>query len=335
MHLVSWYRRRRLVRLNLVRLTLVLATLASSHGALASPRRGARLVWARGAGAEGCVGVAGLTEDVKARLGYDAFVLPAELEIEGTAQRTARGFRADLTFRRADGSPIGKRELESRDKDCRSIGEAVAVAITVAIDPDSPAVAVPAVEEPPAELADAAPLPAATPPEVASPRARGRLSLAGGATAGLLPGLMPMARLRAAIFVTERLELGAGVTWSPEAREGIYGFNLTTGEVLGCFSPWGARGLVRACGGLLAGAFGTFVHSRALEPVDVGIFPWLGAEAGVTLSVPIAGPATVELAGSAVVPFLRRQGFVRGTPAPVWEQEIVALRADLGLGLTF
>ena len=323
------------MRLPLVRLALVVVVLASTHVAGATPRRGARLVWARGAGAEGCVGVTGLTEDVKARLGYDAFALPPELEIEGTAQRTSRGFRADLTFRRADGSAIGKRELESRDKDCRSIGEAVAVAITVAIDPDSPAVAVPAVEEPPRDPIDAAPVPALAPREGAAPPARGRLSLAGGATAGLLPGLMPIARLRAAIFVTERLEVGAGVAWSPEARQGIYGFNLTTGEVLGCFSPWGARGLVRACAGLLAGAFGTFVHSRAVEPVDVGIFPWLGAEAGATFALPIAGPAMVELGGSAVVPFVRRQGFVRGAQAPVWEQAIVGFRADLGVGIIF
>ncbi len=330
------------MRLHLVRLTILVAALASSHGALASPRRGARLVWARGTGAEGCVGIAGLTEDVKARLGYDAFALASDLEIEGTAQRTARGFRADLTFRRPDGSSIGKRELESRDKDCRSIGEAVAVAITVAIDPDSPAVPSTPKEkqvekqEPALAHEDAPParLPPVTAP-ASPPSPRGRVSLAGGATAGLLPGLSAMARLRAAVSVSERIEIGAGVAWSPEAREGVYGFDLTTGELLGCFSPWGARGLLRACGGLLAGAFGTFVHSRTAEPVDVGLFPWLGAEGGAGLSIPLGGPATVELGASAVVPFLRRQGFVRGAPAPVWEQGIVAFRADLGVGVIF
>ena len=322
------------MRLHLVRLTLVLALVASSEDAFAAGRRGARLVWARGTGAEGCVGIAGLTEDVKSRLGYDAFALTSELEIEGIAQRTPRGFRADLTFRRPDGSSIGKRELESHDKDCRSIGEAAAVAITVAIDPDSPAVPSAAVEEsPPARDEETPPAPLLPPPAPSSPRAR--LSLAGGATAGLLPGVTAMARLRAAVFVSEHVELGAGVAWSPEAREGIFGFDLTTGEVLGCYSPWRVRGPLRVCGALLAGAFGTFVHSRALQPVDVGVFPWLGAEAGVAASLPIAGPATVELGASAVVPLLRRQGFVRGAPAAVWEQEIIAFRADLGLGVIF
>jgi hypothetical protein len=322
------------VRFHLVRLAIVVAILASSHGALASPRRGARLVWARGTGAEGCVGIAGLTEDVKSRLGYDAFTLASELEIEGTAQQTPRGFRADLTFRRPDGSSIGKRELESRDKDCRSIGEAVAVAITVAIDPDSPAVPSAAVEEVPPPSREETPRAPLSPP--AAPLSpRGRISLAGGVSAGLLPGLSGMARLRAAVFVSERVEIGAGVAWSPEAREGAYGFDLTTGEVLSCWAPWGARGVLRACGGLLAGAFGTFVHSRAVEPVEVGIFPWLGAEAGAGLSLPIAGPATAELGASAVVPFLRRQGLVRSAPAPVWEQGIVGFRADLGVGVIF
>lgn len=44
-----------------------------------APRKGVRMTWARGVGADRCVGHIGLEEDVKARLGYDPFVLPREL----------------------------------------------------------------------------------------------------------------------------------------------------------------------------------------------------------------------------------------------------------------
>ncbi|MBX3217965.1 MAG: hypothetical protein KF850_38520 [Labilithrix sp.] len=306
-----------------------------------APRRGARLAWARGDGADTCVGVAGLTEDVKARLGWDPFALPLEVEIEGTAQRTARGYRADLAFRAKDGTSLGKRALESRTKDCRSLGDAVAVAITVTIDPDASGVAPAPGESPDPEPwtsltsspVDAPPAPPPRAPREDEPRVR--VTAGGGGAVGLVPGVGASASLRAGFMIGDRLEVGLGATYVPQSREGAFGFGLAAGEARGCVLPWRAGGLLRLCGAALAGAFEVFAHSSALTPVDVGLFPWLGAEAGPVLSVPLRGPFRIELGASAIVPLLRRQGFLRGAPEPVWGQSAVAARAELGAAALF
>src|SRR5688500_15699138 len=118
-------------------MVVLLAALFVSRiaSAQSTPRKGARLTWVGGIGAERCVGARGLEEDVKARLGYDPFALPSDLAIEGTAVRASAGFRAELVVRDARGNLLGTRQLASKEADCRSLGEAVAVAITVAIDP--------------------------------------------------------------------------------------------------------------------------------------------------------------------------------------------------------
>jgi len=51
---------------------LPLVLVASTGGASVPERhKGARIAWVRGVAAERCVGLAGLEEDVKSRLGYD------------------------------------------------------------------------------------------------------------------------------------------------------------------------------------------------------------------------------------------------------------------------
>jgi hypothetical protein len=315
---------------------LSLVVLFSSSLAHSAGRRGARLAWARGKGAESCVGTDGLTEDVKARLGWDPFVLPSEIHIEGVALRAPAGFVAQLAFRNADGKDIGQRRLEGRNSDCRSLGEAVAVAITVAVDPDgSGASPPPALEAPPgAERPEAteapAPAPARSPGE---PRVR--VTLGGGVSGGLVPSPGPTSSLRAALILGERVEVGLGASYQPAQRSGSYGFGLASAEARGCFLPLGPRGLVRVCGAALVGAFETYVHSEALVPVDVGVFPWFGIEVGPVLSLGVGGPLRIELATSAVMPVVRRQGFERGATEPVWQQAVVGGRAELSLGVLF
>ena len=120
-------------------LTLVLAapSVAAAGAPTGTQRRGARITWARGAGAEVCVGQVGLEEDVKARLGFDPFALPRDLGVEGVIVRQPRGFHAELVIRDASDRVLGTRQLSSPEPDCRSLGQAVAVTITVAIDPDA------------------------------------------------------------------------------------------------------------------------------------------------------------------------------------------------------
>ncbi|MCW5838025.1 MAG: hypothetical protein KIS78_36885 [Labilithrix sp.] len=317
---------------------LSLALVLGASTASTAPRRGARLVWARGDGADTCVGVAGLTEDVKARLGWDPFSLPPEIEIEGAAQQTPRGFRADLSFRAADGKSLGKRALESRHKDCRSLGEAVAVAITVTIDPDASGDAPPLAEPDPTASPPPSGVDAAAPPPPVAPREgepRVRVTAGGGGAVGLVPDLGASASLRAGFMVSAHVEVGIGATYLPESRAGDFGFGLVAGEARGCLLPWRAGGLLRLCGAAIVGAFEVFAHSAELVPVDVGPFPWLGAEAGPVVSVPLRGPFRIELGASAIVPIVRRQGFILGAPEPVWEQSAVAARVEMGAAALF
>jgi hypothetical protein len=317
---------------------IALALCLVSTAARSAPRRGARLEWARGRGARACVGAAGLEEDVKARLGWDPFVLPAELEIEGVVTRTPSGFRAHLAFRGSEGQQEGTRELESREEDCRSLGQAVAVMIAVAIDPDASAAAPPLpVETPPSPSAESPPAPPSPPARrpAASARTRARIVLGGGVVDGLVPGPSATSSLRAGVVLADRFELDVGASYLPPARDGAFGFGLVEGAARACLLPWGLLPDVRVCAAALAGSFETYVHTNTDRPVDVGAFPWLGAELGAGLSVALVGPLRLDLDAAGVVPILRRQGFVRGDATPAWEQSPVAGRAELGLGVLF
>ncbi len=321
-----------------MRASVVAAALAillgAAHAQAESPRRGARLTWARGAGAERCVGLLGLQEDVKARLGYDPFVMPSELAIEGVIVRGAKGYRAELVIRDAADRPLGTRQLASAEAECRSLGEAVAVAITVAIDPEATGVATPLVEEVPSPSAPAPrPLPVPPPPSPAAPH--GQATLGGGAGVGLVPGVAPLVSLRVRANVGERLELGVSAHFLPESQQEGIGYALTSGALEGCLVPWISTRWLRWCGEAHLGAFQVFVHAAELTPVEVGMFPWAGLGTGPALSLPLAGPIHLDVAISALVPLVRRQALVRGQSDPVWEQSVVTGRADLGLGARF
>ncbi len=307
--------------------------LGVTHARADAPRRGARLTWARGAGAERCVGLLGLQEDVKARLGYDPFALPSELAIEGVIVRGTKGFRAELVVRDGADRPLGTRQLASAEPDCRSLGEAVAVAITVAVDPEASGVATPLVEEVPATSVPPAPVAAPPSPIAATPH--GHATLAGGASVGLVPGVVPMVSLRVRANLGERVEIGVGGHFLAESQQDGLGYALTSGGVEGCFVPSLAVRWLRWCADVQVGAFQVYVHAAELAPVEVGAFPWAGAGTGPALSLPITGPLHLDASISALVPLARRQAFLRGQTDPIWEQSVVTGHADLGLGASF
>ena len=318
-----------------MRASVVAAALAClrgvTHARADSPRCGTRLTWARGAGAERCVGLLGLQEDVKARLGYDPFAMPREIAVEGVIVRGAKGFRAELVIRDAGDRSLGTRQLASAEADCRSLGEAVAVAITVAIDPEATGVSTPLVEE--GRITDAPPPALPTPSRPPAPAAN--VTLSGGAGVGLVPGVVPLVALRVRANVGEHVQVGLGAHFAPESRRDGVGYALTSGALEACVVPWTAARWLRWCGDVHVGAFQVFVHAAELAPVEVGAFPWAGAGTGPGLSLPIAGSLHLDAALSALVPLVRRQAFLRGQAEPMWEQSVVTGRADLGLGASF
>jgi hypothetical protein len=309
--------------------------LCSSLAVAAAPvrRKGARLSWVRGIEAERCVGLVGLEEDVKSRLGYDPLALPSEVAIEGVVVRAAKGFRAEIVVRDADGKVLGTRQLASTDADCRALGEAVAVAITVAIDPEAVAARPDLVPEPAVTPAPAEPACPACPP-VARER-EGRATATLGASAGLVPGLSLVTSIHAHAALGARWEVGIGASFWPESQTAGLGFALVSAAFEGCVVPMASAAFLRWCAAVHAGVFEVFVHARELAPVDVGEFAWAAGESGPSLSVRVVGPLHAEASASALVPFVRRQGFLRGRTDPTWEQNLIGGRAELGLGASF
>ena len=307
-----------------------------AHAAPPAPQahKGARITWVRGIDAERCVGRAGLEEDVKARLGYDPFTLPSEIAIEGTIVRVApAGFRAEIVVRDPSGKTLGTRQLASRDIDCRSLGDAVAVAITVAIDPDAPGTRAPVVEEAPFVAVGEPPPPPPAPPPPVSERVHAMLT--GGASVGLLPDVAPSTSLRVRAIVAPWIEIGIGAHVWPESQTKGFGFAIASGSLDACAMPLAGARLLRWCAAIHGGVFDVFVHAAELAPVDVGAFAWAAAESGPALSIPVVGALRLEIGVSAFVPILRRQAFVRGQSEPLWEQSVVGGRAEVGVGATF
>ncbi len=225
------------------------------------------------------------------------------------------------------GKVLGTRRLASAEPDCRSLGEAIAVAMTVAIDPDAPGTRGPLVE---ATLGNEPPPSPPSPPPKQEPE-RGHATLATGAGFGLVPGVVPSGSLGVRHRLGESLfSLGLGAHLTPESRKGDFGFALTTASLDVCVGP--RRIVVRWCAGGHLGFFHVFAHGDRLAPVEVGMFPWSAAETGPALSLPLVRGITLEMRVTAVLPLVRRQALVLGQAEPVWEQARLGGAAEIGLG---
>jgi hypothetical protein len=124
-----------------------------------------RLSYQRGAGAERCPDELAVRSAVAARLGYDPFHEPAQLELEARVAAQGTGLLGSVTAKSSDGQSRGSRELRSEQADCAELSSALELAISIAIDPPSimrPAGAPPKAPEPPPP--PPAPAPAAPSP---------------------------------------------------------------------------------------------------------------------------------------------------------------------------
>jgi hypothetical protein len=187
----------------------------------------ARLRYDRGS--DSCPDEAALRDAVSARLGYVPFADDAALVIEATIRRTGRGFRGELRVLAADGTLRGERSVASADGDCDELGRALALAISVAIDPLSltrgaaTSVPEPVVEPAPSQETECAPcaeVPVCPPPveaetnvsSVAPPQARREIvvSLGVGVHAAIeaAPAQTIGATLDVAVRIGEHVSIG-------------------------------------------------------------------------------------------------------------------------------
>lgn len=115
--------------------SVLVAAFLSSAPALAqeAPPR-AHLTYDRG-DQDACPDVDAIEDAVSARLGYVPFVDDAPLHIDVELRRAGRARRASLRVTGADGAPLGERTVESSGTGCDELARALALAISVAIDP--------------------------------------------------------------------------------------------------------------------------------------------------------------------------------------------------------
>lgn len=324
-----------LVARNVVLLGLALLVGPTYARANETPvRRGARLTWARGISTERCVGRLGLEADVTARLGYSPFGLVEAVVIEGAVMRQTTGYRAELVIRDERGEVLGSRTLTSREPDCRALGEVVAVAITVAIDPDAAGMR-PSSTPPSPPGEERATALVQPPPNAHSVEDRHRVSLAIGASTGVLPGAAPFVSFRGRRVMASAWEVGIGGHLWPESRRAGAGFSLATGSLDTCVAPLASARWARWCAGLHVGMFQVSVFAAELAPIDVGVSPWFAAETGPAVSIRAFGPLRLDAGVSAIVPIVRRQALVRGLPGAIWEQSPIGTRADVGIAAVF
>jgi len=97
----------------------------------------ARLVYVRGPGAEQCPGEAAIRAAVSARLGYDPFFAWAHDALFVDVTHTGGAFHVDLKLVDDNNMQRGARSISVKGSDCSGVIDAMALTISLTIDPDS------------------------------------------------------------------------------------------------------------------------------------------------------------------------------------------------------
>jgi len=109
--------------------------LLGAHRALAFPS--SRLVYVRGPGAEHCPDQTTVREAVRKRLGYDPFFPNSDKTIIARVVRDSSKLRGEVELIDEHGAQVGKREFSAAQNECDQLVRAMALSISIAIDPKS------------------------------------------------------------------------------------------------------------------------------------------------------------------------------------------------------
>jgi hypothetical protein len=274
---------------------------------------------------------------VTRRLGTRPFDPRASRSIEGVVQRIGKAWRAQIVVRtRPDDASPPRRELESTADDCESLGNAVVLAVALAIDPT-------------AGFSDAAaevplPLPSApvvapklpqrrplkTPPETAL-AGRAALTLVG--QHGLLPESSFGLGLAVATVLTKTFQLGLRARAFPEVEvngDPSYAVGLAslTLELCSVARP-GKRVELRACAGPALGV----LHASVLvgDRTQPGQRALLAPELGLTAAFALNRALAFELDVRAAVPVTRYRFTLEGSNEALFAESVIAGIASVGL----
>jgi hypothetical protein len=253
------------------------ALTALARDAFASPT--SRLVYVRGPGAESCPDEASIRSAVAARLGYDPFRPLAPTTLTAEVRREKSVYRARVRLVDDAGVERGARDLESRADDCGELTTAMALSMSIAIDPLS---LTRPVEPTPTDVPDPAPspsLPPALPPALPLPPPRDPLRFGIGAAAHAAFGIAPAPALGlrlSAELATRRFSVAVEGRFDlPSSSETPEGGRARTSLAGAALIPCIRVPLARACAVALVARVGA-------EAVDVSAprsdgFLFLGA----------------------------------------------------------
>lgn len=309
---------------------------AAAHAA-PPPTRVVALEVVRDAGAEVCPDERAVAADVIGRLGRDPFVAAAPERVLVSLSPARRGFVARITL---IGAPPfqGVRTLRTRDPACAELGETVALAIAVAIDPlvltrptPPPLPPGPIGARRGRDLAEVRrPItrrsPEPTPPPPPPTPLVTELGLAASSAIALSPGVTVGPRIWGGVR-GDGWSLAGGVVihllGEGDVPGGRVAASLIAGELEGCLrvGPWSACATL-GVGGQSFGGDGVTGGQEAL---------WIapGIRAGARASLTPALALEVTAAGSFPVTRAR----VRVDDAVVWETPAATLVLGLGLVL--
>jgi len=156
--------------------------------------------------------------------------------------------------------------------------------------------------------------------------------------AGLLPDVAPAFALGGEPFARGRFRVLLDGFYAPEVRASRFGarfaFGLSGLSVAGCFDvvSW-SRGSLASCAGLTGGVIHAVVFD--LRPEAPGERLWVGVLASFRARIRLVHPLVVIAGVEGLALPVRARFHLERAEDVVFEQSIVAVRAYLGLGLSF
>jgi hypothetical protein len=298
----------------------------------------ARLTYVRGSGAEVCPDEEALRGAVARRLGYDPFRSDAPRSVRASVRVAGGGLHGEVQLGDASGAVMGARHLSAAGDDCDELVAAMALAISIAIDPNSLSSAPPppppaAPAPPPGSLAPpfsartappagapdltAPPLPAPLPPPSPprAPRAEapaGWLGLGGVVAAGTAPRISGGVAVQAGLRwgrLSAALEGRADPPASTSAQGRRVSATVLTVGVVPCFHvrvaavcAVGSAGVLHGAGAGVARPKSETTPYGAMGPrlgVAIPLVPRLSAEVHGDIAFTLT-PTTLELDGRGV-----------------------------------
>lgn len=279
------------------------------------------LVYSRTPDAAACPDEAALRRAVATRLGSEAFTTTdvARRSVEVSISRSERGYRATVRTRLKDGPPSAERTLDAGDR-CDELIEAVALAISVALDPS-------AFDEPSAPPEPAVPSEAPPTPSVSERPAPIDFSVGLGAALGL--GEAPAPAFSGALYGAVRH------TWLGAVLEVRRSLEASGETDHGTVSTTSTAFLGGPCAHV-AFAFGCAVAELGFVTARIGddpredstAFPRFGARLGVALPF-----AEDRLEARASFDALGLPGQLRVARGDATVYELPAGRVGIGVGL--